>query len=569
MAKIYSLSIHHYRSIENFTQVFGKTNCVVLIGRGDSGKTTLLKAISSVLSPNWNMTFNDYDFTNMDTSIPIQIEVVMIDVPENLLHFNKYGEFVQLLKDDGTIDSNIEDEVYPNDRLALKLRLTVTETLEPRWEIISDRDNGNKIMTASDRASLNVYMISDYVDNHFAYSKGSPLYNAISDSLEKKDKNNLDRRIVDIGRNIYESLKDSKPFEEFKETSDKIKRDAQALGLTISDLATFLEFKSNAYSESNLVLHSLDIPFRLKGKGSKRLLSLAIQYGLVENGGIVLIDEIEQGLEPDRVRNLVRKLARLESGQVFITTHSRDVVLEPASEQIFLMRKGENSLFSFDKNLQGKLRNKPEAFFAKRIICCEGATEEGIIRAISDYLQEKRGYGIAAQGIVQIELGGGDKFYTMAMSLKKCKFEVLVFCDNDNKDILKTKQVADSLNIKSIICKEGYSIEEQLFEDLPWNCICQLVQYALSENPLSNSILPVEGTSYKTIEELKTLTSEQQLMMRPLLGGKAKKKSWFKRIDHGEYLGKMWADNYNLLSSECTLHKEFEELLNWIGDGIN
>ena len=106
MSKIYSLSIKHYRGIENFQQIFGTTNCVLLIGRGDSGKTTLLNAISSVLSSSWNMPFNDYDFTNMDTSIPIQIEVILTDVPEDLLDINRYGEYYQLMKDDGTIESN-------------------------------------------------------------------------------------------------------------------------------------------------------------------------------------------------------------------------------------------------------------------------------------------------------------------------------------------------------------------------------------------------------------------------------------------------------------------------------
>lgn len=568
MTKVYSLSIKHYRGIENLQQVFGRTNCVVLIGRGDSGKTTLLKAISSVLSPIWNMSFSDYDFTNMDTSIPIQIEVILTDIPEDLLDMKRYGEYFQLMKDDGTIEPNIEDEAANHDSIVLKIRLTVTDTLEPSWEVISDREIGNKAINATDRSKFNMFMVSDYIDNHFSYTKGSPLYSAIKNSLEKKDKTNLEHRIVEIGRNLYDSVKNLEPFDEFKETSEKIKKDAQALGLTISDLTTLLEFKSNTYSESNIVLHSSNIPYRLNGKGSKRLLSLAIQYGLAENGGLVLIDEIEQGLEPDRVRNLTRKLARLNDGQVFITTHSRDVVLEPSAKQIFLMRKGEEKLFSFDDELQGKLRSKPEAFFARRIICCEGATEEGIIRAISDDLQEKRGYGIAVQGIVHIDSGGGDKFYTMAMSLKKCKFDVLVFCDDDNKDIKDSKQAADADQIKSVRCKDGYSIEEQLFEDLPWNCICHLVEYAINENLSSNAIFPIEGQPYKTLDELKSIDTDKQKILRPLLGKKAKQYSWYKRIDHSEFIGKEWINNYELLRHDCILFKELKEIKDWIGDDI-
>ena len=88
MSKIYSLKIKHFRGISDFEHTFGDQSCVVLIGRGDSGKTTILKAISAVLSPVWNTTFTDLDFTNRDTSIPILIEAVILDAPEELFALN-------------------------------------------------------------------------------------------------------------------------------------------------------------------------------------------------------------------------------------------------------------------------------------------------------------------------------------------------------------------------------------------------------------------------------------------------------------------------------------------------
>ena len=100
MSKIFSLKISHYRGIECFEQTFGDKNCIVLIGRGDSGKSTILKAIASILSPVWNTTFSDLDFTNRDTSTPIVMEAVVFDVPEELLKIEKYGQYIQLLKGD-------------------------------------------------------------------------------------------------------------------------------------------------------------------------------------------------------------------------------------------------------------------------------------------------------------------------------------------------------------------------------------------------------------------------------------------------------------------------------------
>ncbi|MGV8131413.1 MAG: AAA family ATPase, partial [Candidatus Pacearchaeota archaeon] len=63
MPKIHTISIKNFRGIQEFNQVFN-SDFVCLIGRGDSGKSTLLEAISSVLSSAWNLTFFDNDFYN-------------------------------------------------------------------------------------------------------------------------------------------------------------------------------------------------------------------------------------------------------------------------------------------------------------------------------------------------------------------------------------------------------------------------------------------------------------------------------------------------------------------------
>lgn len=113
MSKIFSLKISHYRGIECFEQTLGDKNCIVLIGRGDSGKSTILKAIASILSPVWNTTFSDLDFTNRDTSTPIVMEAVVLGVPEELLKIEKYGQYIQLLKGDDVVsDLEDPDDIY-------------------------------------------------------------------------------------------------------------------------------------------------------------------------------------------------------------------------------------------------------------------------------------------------------------------------------------------------------------------------------------------------------------------------------------------------------------------------
>ena len=74
MAKLHSITIKNFRGIKYFEHKFYSDKFICLIGKGDSGKSTILEAISYVLSPNWNITFYDSDFYNCNTNDSIVIE---------------------------------------------------------------------------------------------------------------------------------------------------------------------------------------------------------------------------------------------------------------------------------------------------------------------------------------------------------------------------------------------------------------------------------------------------------------------------------------------------------------
>ena len=91
MSHIKDITIQNYRGIKNLYQDFGDEKFIVLIGRGDSGKSTILSAIHAVLSPSWNLTFTDLDFHNQDTNTPIIIEATITELPKEFLKESKYG----------------------------------------------------------------------------------------------------------------------------------------------------------------------------------------------------------------------------------------------------------------------------------------------------------------------------------------------------------------------------------------------------------------------------------------------------------------------------------------------
>lgn len=557
MPKIHTLKINNYRGIKEFEHVFDNKSFICLIGRGDSGKTTLLHAIAAVLSPIWNHKFYDSDFNEGNVENPIEIEASLYDLPDELLTDSKYGLYKRLLTSDNKITDNLfEEDEQSRDLLTIKL--VVKEDLEPKWYVTNSREDQEDIeIRHADRRKLNVFLVSDYIDRHFTWGRGTPLYSLLKKSGDDFDTNNIllkaHRDAADSGREA--SLHSSGPVNEI---IDGIKNTAANLGLSLQTIDAYIDFKNLLLNEGSIAMHdAFGIPYRLKGKGTKRLLSIAIQLEIAkQQGGIILIDEIEQGLEPDRVKYLVRSLQENNKGQVFITTHSNNVLVELKAEELFLKRKGEVELIIFDENFQGCLRNNSNAFFAKRVIVCEGATEVGICRALNNHRILNKLRNIELLGISLVD-GTGNMFVDYCLMFKEAGYDVCAFCDSDVEKINIQKESLRNEGVTVVDCERSNAIEQQLFDDLPWEKVLSLVEYAVDVKG-KQSIF--DQLNIRKLEDLKNSKKN-----RRIIGDKSShsEKGWFKRIDHGEQVGKIWFESLVKLEG-TTLKKEYDELMNWI-----
>lgn len=555
MAKIHTLKISNYRGIKKLEHVFDTKSFICLIGRGDSGKTTLLQAISAVLSPNWDYKFYDSDFYEGKIENDIVIEASLYDLPDELLTDSKYGLHKRLLTSDNQIIDDLSEE-DDQSRDILTVKLVVKEDLEPQWFVTNNRESQEDMeISHADRRRLNVFIVSDYIDRHFTWGKGTPLY-----SLLKMDGNDFDTNNIllkahrDAAKSVKEvSTSSSGPIIDI---IGNIKKTAGSLGLSLETIDAYIDFKNLLLNEGSVALHDdMGIPYRLKGKGTKRLLSIAIQLEIVkQKGGIILIDEIEQGLEPDRIKFLVRCLKESKNGQVFITTHSNNVLVELSAVDIFLKKKEEEKLISFDEDFQGCLRNNPNAFFAKRVLVCEGATEVGICRALDDHRISDAQDNIELLGISLVD-GKGNEFIKYCTKFKEAGYDVCAFCDSDLGDISDKKEELRDKGVIVVDCEKGNAIEQQLFQDLSWQNVISLLEYAVVENKKQNIFAQLD---IKDFDELSDTVAE-----RERIGNKAAKKGWFKRIDHGEKVGRIWFESLEELDG-TTLGDEYEELMKWI-----
>lgn len=560
MPKIHSLSISNFKGICEFEQTFGQKNFICVIGRGDSGKTTILEAINLVLSSNWNISFSDNDFHNQNIEKPIEITATLYDLPQSILKESKFGLHLRGIDFSTNL---INDDVQQNDIPSITLKLVVTKSLEPIWYITNERTQPDVEIKSSDRSKFNTFLISDYIDRHFSWSKGSPLY-----ALLKADDSaiNATELILETIREAKSKI-DSSAFPDLQTIIDNIKINAQKFGVELSKINTTVDFRDIIIKEGKINLHDESTPIRLKGKGSKRLLSIAIQLELfsLNNGGILLIDEIEQGLEPDRVQNLARILKNNENSQVFITTHSRDVIVELSSDDLFKLSKNSNKLYNFKASEQETLRINPEAFFSKKLILCEGATEVGIVRGINNFNYQNNDFRFSINGVRYLDCKGDSKIKEYIDVFKDKEYDLLVFCDSDNDDnltVTNLKHYIKDESITSAQCESGKAIENQIFSDVNFETIKKIFELDLLED--KSSLKDSIKSKYTGTNWNDDFLSNDNLEIRNAIGTASNKNKWIKRIDMGASVGEICMSSLDKFKDKH-LHKMLTDINNWAG----
>ncbi|MEB0301536.1 AAA family ATPase [Mucilaginibacter sp. 5C4] len=574
MAKLVQLEIKNYRSIESLVLNFDPaSNLVCFIGRGDSGKTTILEAISAVLSPSWNLAFHDTDFYNCDYTRPIEILASMIDLPEKLVDAGKFGMHIRGFNSQTKtiIDDVAGDGAEQWPIPLITIRLYVDEHLEPKWTLTNERAQEDILVSASERELLNCCLIADHVDRHFSWNKGNPLY-ALLKALDKKDQPEEKNVVIRSLREAKNHI-DKHGFSELQEATDIVAMQAAALGLNILNSGNTLDLKELSIKDGRISLHEDLIPFRLKGKGSKRLVSLAIQLALVKNGGIMLVDEIEQGLEPDRIRHLVRVLKENAGGQVFLTTHSRDAITELGAEPLCLILKDKDPMIIEGRplNYSQEVLNKavracPEAFFAKKVIVCEGATEVGICRALDKYRKKKGKKPMSFMECAYVD-GNGLNSADRALTIVGADMSTALLCDSDDAVLTAQKPALLKQNVLICDCEAANCIETQAFKDLPWQGLQDLLQLVIktqknqTESAIENAVKAQLSKEFKYEKQWLSIESDD---LRTALGYVANKRAWFKRIDFGEFFGDVIFNHFDQLDEKTHLKKTLVTLSDWI-----
>ncbi len=547
MARIRKIEITNFRGIQSLTWIPALgINC--LIGPGDSGKSTALDAIDLCLGARRNAQFSDADFFNLNVENAISISVTIGGLDDALKSIEAYGLF---LRGFNAATGEVEDEPAKELETVLTLNLAVAGDLEPVWTMVSDRakeQNVTRNLTWADRIRLSPTRIGAAPESNLGWRRGSVL-NRLTD--ERAD---ASAAMVQAARHARETFGDdagAQPAETLRIVSETAKN----LGIDVGDkVRALLDAHAATFSGGTISLHDGDgVPLRGLGIGSTRLLIAGLQRKASAQSSIVLVDELEHGLEPHRIIRFLGSLGAKEKDpplQAFMTTHSPVALRELSGGQLFVLREtgGHHEAINVgtDADIQGTIRSFPDAFLASSVLICEGASEVGLIRGLDQHFSALEYTSLFARGVGLVDCTGGDsdRPFRRADAFRKLGYRVAVLRDDDKQPTATIEQAFKDAGGTVFTWRAGRALEDELFISLTDDSIASLLGYAieLHEEELIGEHIKSGSSGKKSYADVQGeyLFGGFSSQTREMLGAIArnKKNSWFKSVTKMEHIGR-------------------------------
>lgn len=481
----------------------------------------------------------------VDVSKPVVIRIVLGKLNDALKNVEVYGDFLRGY-DAGS--DTLEEEPAIGLETALWLHMEIHEDLEPVWSLHSSRAAAKGLernLKWRDREKLAPLRLGTAGDSNLSWRRGS-LLNRLSE--ETPDASSALSSAARDARNAFGTSAQA----QMKEALDVVDLAAKDLGINLGKGATaMLDVHAASFGSGTVSLHSeIGIPTRNMGMGSKRLLLAGMQKHASARSPVTLVDEIELGLEPHRQIRFLMSLGskdEVPTGQVFATSHSPTVLQELTHKQLWVVRPGQagsaTSVRALPSETQGLLRSNPSAFLATSIVICEGKTEVGFFRGLNRWRIALSQASMEAMGVALLDADGGDpdRPFRHAQALIALGYRVSVFMDSDvplNESSIAALAAAGGTLFR---WKDGFSIEDAIFDASPPEVTAQILNFALEENSrdlLVSKVNAASGGSMTLDSSLKasvdkTLTYDQKMILAKAAGGS---KGWFKNVTKMEEL---------------------------------
>jgi hypothetical protein len=518
-----------------------------LIGAGDSGKSTILDAAEAALNSRW-FSFSESDFLACDTSNNIEIEVTVGELSKALKSDDRFGLYIRGWTEVGAL----RDEPEGADEPVLTVRLSVDATLEPIWEMICDRVETARTISNRDRALFGLVRLAGDDARHLAWGQGSVLSRLTGDNSEAA------ARLSEA----YRAARDSAQLDKIESLADAAKaaeQHAKALGAYVDGVyKPGLELGRSGISSGSIALHDDGVPLRLAGLGTRRLATLGIQKSAITEGAIILIDEIEHGLEPHRIIGAISQLKSDQDiaemvgspiGQVLMTTHSDIALGETGGSGLYVVNMSrpdrQTNLLSpgAPEPINALLRHTPRAMFARRILVTEGMTEVGMMTGIREKWPPRHKNKPIEQLGAAITDGNGHQACTLSLALANLGYTTALFRDSDVP--LAPDTIAELTNARVPVFEYGNMLntEQALFrvaDDDNVQALLSFARHQRGDDTVNDNLaaqIPGLDRTNASIDfcEWATTFGKSGEALREIIAEVTVRKKWFKdqRIGRG------------------------------------
>jgi putative ATP-dependent endonuclease of OLD family len=554
------LRIERFRGIEKL-EWCPASGLNVIVGPGDSCKSTILEAIGALLSPAPNMNISEFDYYRREIDKGFEIEAVLAVGDASILRTDKFplpplrgwheGQLTDL-PDEGGAEA------------VMVCRLTGTPDQEAIYEIVGADEETRVPFSRALRQRIGLMRlgIADRWDRDLRlvqggaldrYMEGQQLRQAILQAI-------LNTPIHDrLGEKPIEAL--GRIDKHFSKRSLPSPVRLGLVGTPGVSLAASVGLMIGENDESALPLPSW-------GTGTRRLATLELASILAESVSLAVVDEPESGLEPYRQRAFIGDLHQDGKRQAFITTHAPAILsagadlgavisrinmapllpageaerAAPAEEPAPAHAPRAHELTALEgKEIGELLSSHPEAVLARLPVICEGITEEGFATRV---LVGKFGDGFPVRGIFCVDAGGHDRAVAICKALLKAKFQLGAVADDEGRKDGSWEEIGRQAAV--LRWDNGAALEHAVLGALPDNVLPLVVGWpeefggrpARHCLPELRASLGCEGKD-RTAEQLFAEYGREAFVRAlcaaacPPREGKRKPTGWFKSFDGG------------------------------------
>jgi len=561
--RIRRVDIQNFRGIKNLKWIVPKTqDFVCLVGPGDSTKTTILEAMYLALCERYSLSLSDADFYDANVEQPISIRVTIDDLSNEVMKHGVLGMELSGITDDGVLTHDPADA----DSTCVVIQLKIDADLEPVWSVY--REGGTDPFPqigVGARKTLGVFKVDERIDGHLRWTRTSAL-GRMTEAVH-----GTSGTLAAATRASREAVAGS-ISDDLQALTGKVQQRLNSLGSgSFSALRPGLD-TSLSSSAGVLALYEERVPLTSFGLGTRRLAGIATQQLAFAHKTILMIDEIEYGLEPHRLVYLLHHLRNSgEVAQVFVTTHSPVAVEQLAASDLCVVRSdGDGNIVTHDftarpNRAQAVLRSNPSAFLSRKVILGEGKTEYGLLLGLVDLWNKQRladgETPAAGLGVAVADGGGGSNAIRRARLLIEAGYEAVVLMDNDDRSVDNEVKRAAREGVTIRRWDTGHDTERELVATLTAARLTEILELAVENRVNEQTVLQDLRNQDGSGADLDTLDVGAWIadygytldVARALIASAAKKYSWFKSPYQGRRLASWIVDNRDTLAGSTLI----------------